>query len=771
MSKTYTEHAAKVNRRLCTHLGTRALAAAPVIPPPSPWCHSPPVPPPPSPALPHGSLWSLVNHVKVLHQYMSLLSEAASGQGVHSPLLHGTAEVCQTHPAVSWFEPLLQDCRLSPGESEPYQLHVDTWRQANPGLYGHAEAAYHVHQGYLVEDRNMTRFLVSKLLDRPKEYEVELALGLLRARPQSFDAFQSALQTWRLDGLRHALCLGARSMPRAEQWIPKALLHEADDWQEFLDGINRTAAGTCSAERLSWICEALSARSSALSNHICATLDLLAVLMRVKSNPAPDESRLLDDHLGSFPSPSSGAAYTHCLAAWGRLLRTLESGVPPSLLCPSLHPPRNRGAWGYRRLGLDFSQSTGLRIRPSAPLQWIDRDELDAPLEGEERLPDRLYDILARMAEAATSPEVAHLMLSPSTMVDCLAGRPVDARGLKHLTDRNSVIQAMRGFHDSALKDEKFLQCIERLKDCLPVVGERQFQRPKTLLAWRLDLPPRALLYLGTCAEVDLERTPPHTLPKISTTERLKNRTVSGIAMLQDADYDAEELHTALRACVAQEILGPHPNFADHPHHRVTLRVGPDGATETHHTTTLAEAVSLFTGPPPFQVKETALHGSDPWDKDHVDERYAERQTADNGQRFRDWAVLYHDGQEMQRCRLASHAIRVQEVHETHFPLAKLEGGHAWVSVASTLPTETRMLRHMGGESDLDILKRSVEGRFMHDPKLLPVRCSGDTVLREHMELYTDKKAGQVLLAYAPCSLAGGEKRIEFISFRHCKNL
>ena len=74
----------------------------------------------------------------------------------------------------------------------------------------------------------------------------------------------------------------------------------------------------------------------------------------------------------------------------------------------------------------------------------------------------------------------------------------------------------------------------------------------------------------------------------------------------------------------------------------------------------------------------------------------------------------------------------------------------------------------MGGNTSLEVLRRSVESRFMHDGKLLPVRSKEDRVDRAHMELYSDSKSGQVLLAYAPISPDGSRKEIEFMSFRHC---
>jgi hypothetical protein len=737
----------QISSRLCTHLGAQALATAPKVPH-SKWAHSPPIPPPASPVLPHGSLWSLINHVKVLHQYTTLLSEAASGQGPHSPLLCGTPEVCETHPRLAWFSPLCGPA--SEAHEEEYQRHVDLWRRANPGLFRHSEAAYHVHQGNLVEDRNMTRFLVSKILDHPMEYEVDVAGNLLRARPDSFDDFQCRLVNWRKAGLYHALCLAARNMPNAEDWVPKSLLHESGDWQDLLDQFNRSSF--CTKERMAGVCEALADRSPALCNHICSLLDKVAILMRVKSNPpTPSASTRLDDYLHMLQLPvDESSPYTHCLGTWGKLRPIIEEAVPPSLLCPSLYPPANRGAWGYRRLELRMEHGR-LCIRPT-PLQWIGKEELGPG----EKIPDRLYDILSRMGEAATSPEVAHLMLSPSTMADCLAGRAVE--GAERFADRDYVIQAM----GRRSQDTHFIDSIEKLTARLPVIGLRQFPRPKRLLAWRVDLPPRALLYQGERSEVDLQATPPYHLPKASLPDKLQHRTVSGISVLEDEG----DPHTALRACIAEEVLGPHADFADHPHHKVSIRTGP-GEFETHHTTTLAEAVSLFTGPPPFRISEVPLNESEPWEGEHIDDRYAERQVAENGVRLRDWATVFHEHPEVQRCRMAAHAVTCSEVFETHFPLSTA-AGHQWVAVASTLPAETRMLRHMGGGSELEALRRSVESRYMHDPKLLPVRCKDDTVDRAHMELYSDPKAGQVLLAYAPVSADGARKAIEFMSFRHC---
>jgi hypothetical protein len=764
----------QTRRKLCTHLGQSVTQERVSH---CKWQHTTSLTPPSTPNLPYGSLWSLVNHIKVMHQYTELLSEAATGKGPHSPLLSGSKEMCVG--SLSWFLPLCEEIMHC---TDDYLGHLDIWRQANPGLFGNDEAAYHVHQSYMVEDRNMTRFLVSLINPHAKEYEVEIAANMLRARPTSFEEFQREFGTWRCAVLYHPLCLAARNMPRVEQWVPEGLLHEADDWQELLDELNRSSF--CSNHRLAAVCEALADRSPMLNNHICDVIDKIAILTRVKSNASLDTPNL-NDYLPLLQFPGDQTSpYTHCLISWNRMKQTMKNCIPPSLLCPTLYPT-NRGAWGYQRLYLVMHNT--LQIQPS-PFTWIDslgsKTAIIAPQ-------DRLYDILSRLGDAATSPEIAHLMLDPKSLHDILAGDILagdilagdilagdilagdilagdilagdEQKGaIPDYSDRKYVISRMDGH---APDNFNFIKCLTKIIQSLPASTERDLGCPRQFLAWRIDNPPRAILYIGAEHQIDLASQPPYTLSKTLLQDKTPNRTVSGISILNDPMMDDNGIHASLRACIAEEIVGAHVDFADHPHHKTPVRVA--GKTQEIHTTTLAEAVSLFTGPPPEKLSDLRLHESSPWEAGHIDMRYAERQTGDNGSRFRDWATVYRDDDEIQRCRLASHEIRCSKVYETHFPLATATG-HAWVSVASTLPTETRVLKHLGGRTGLEVLKRSVESRFMHDGKLLPVRHKDDRVERCNMEIYSDEKAGQVMLAYAPVSHDGEHRSIEFISFQHC---
>lgn len=748
-------------RQLCDHLGRAALADAPRV------LHSKcglhlACAPGKAPELPYGSLWTLVNHLKVLRQYTDLISAAASGQGPHALPLSSSQEACAG--GLEWLAPLLGAIPSTPDLA--CQARVDAWRQANPGLYSHAEAAFHVHQEMGIDcSRDMTRHLVRCLNPSAKEYEVDIAGNVLRPRP-SFDEFADAFGRWRENALYHLMCLAARNMPMASHWMPRALLHEADDWQDLLTQFNTSSF--CSPARMEGTCLALWDRSSLLNNNICSMLDRLAILARVCSR---EPSLGLDDCLARLRFPS------HDLRAQDRIwygLRRAMEGVPPSLLCPALYPP-NRSAWGYRSLRL--LMRGGRPYIHTGDLAWIDKAELGECKEASSGLPDRLHDILLRVGEAATAPEVAHLMLHPESLSDALAGRRVIREGLPNLSDRAFVMGEMDRPDRADAAHPAFSECVDRLLNALPVSTCLDLPRPVQLLAWRVDCPPRVILYHGLSTGLDLSAMPPHRLHKSIRQDKLQNRTVSGISLLSEPAKDHAEVHRALKACIVEEVVGPHRSFSSHPHHQALVRqVGLGGRfapceSSYHTTTTLAEAVSVFTGARPPNLSEVPLHGSLPWTEGHVDGRYAERQVADNGSRFRDWVAVYYDPQDpqpVQRCRLASHEVKADRVYQTHLPLIGQDCS-SWVSVTSTLPMDTVMLRRQQARSDLEALRRSVDTRFMHDGKLLPVRHLGDRVDREHMEIYSDRAAGQVLIAYAPQSKDGARRGIEFMSFMHAE--
>jgi hypothetical protein len=695
-----------------------------------------------------------VNQIKVLHQYTELVAEAARGHGPHASALYGGPEACVN--GLEWMAPLCLSVEPPPSV-EDYHEHLTIWRANNPGEFSDAEAAFHVHQSYVVEDPHMTRFLVSMLMPDAKEFERAIAGNLLRTRPDSFEEFRDDLLGWREACMYHPVCLAAQHMPRAENWLPRHLIHESQDWQEMLDEFNQF--GFCSGPRLAGFCERLADRSTELTNHICGVLDRVAVLMRVRSNHVAPPL-VLDDVLPRLQFQSDPRSpYTHSLKMWGKLKPTLENTLPPSLMCQAMCTYRH-DTWTCSRLELRLhDESSGTLHIHAAPMEWERREDC-SPIRLLAGLnPDRFQDILARMGEAASCPEVAHMMLSPDTLSKYLAFEPLD--GLSPLDadlfgDRTRVLRCM----DAGLSGDSpaFTGCIKALVACLPSVQPETFPTPLSILAWRIDSPPRIILYTGVPEQVDLASTPPHVLPKTVVSEKVPKRTVSGISMLSDTRDSMQ----SLRSCIVDDLIrksgGP---FGEAPIHQVSVRAKQCEYT----TTTLAEAVVAFSCHPPEEHSILRVGESAAWDKDHIDDRYAESQLASNGLRYRDWLTVYKSGNDLHRSRLASHHVWINELFHTHFPMGE-PGSYAWVSVASTLPTETRVLRHLGGNASLEMLRRSVENRFLNDTKLLPVWHPTDSVKQSHVEIYTDEEACQVAIVYAPVAVDGTNRRLELISFR-----
>lgn len=754
-----------IRRRLCTHLGRQALASAPKTPPLQKWMHHSGTPPE-VPTLPTGTCWSMVNHVKVLHQYLEVLSDSASGQGAHSPLLLGYPESCNN--GLEWFAPLCGPMHQQPARDE-YISHVNIWRTANPGLYSDAEAAYHVHQAYETEDSHMTRFLVSIVKPEAREYEVSIAGNILRAKPTSFEEFNTEFLGWRKRCLYHTLCLAARAMPNLEQWVPRWLNHESDDWEELLTEFNKRSA--CSSPRLAAIFEKMSDRSTALNNRVCGLLDRVAILTRVKSNYSGEAN--LDEFLESIKFPI-GASFETSLEFCMELKPVLEGAIPPSLMCPSLDPP-TRGTWGYRRLELQIDD-TGIVTIHSGNLKWISKENIDMSIKQQEGVhPERLRDILFRIGEAITSPEMAQLMYMPDTISDTLLkGQAKSHQEIKAFcSNRDAIMSIMDGF-PKVPPWTMSAQAIQNIVNTIPTPTVTSHNPPLRLLAWRVDCPSKVILYEGAHDRLDLSENLPHNLPKDVYQDKTLAKTTSGISLLPvDSDLDSHEF---LRSCVATEIAGKYSDFANHLSHKVLVRHTLGRPAVTYTSTTLAEAVSVFSGPQPENTSRVRLHESVPWDNEHIDYRYAERQTADNGMRFRDWLTVFREDDDLHRCRLASHEVLASETYSTHFPVevpATASAAHhmdsrfSWVSVTSTLPAETRTLRYLGGQTVTDALKRSVDNRFMNDGKLLPVRNVGDKVDRSNMEIYSDEASGQVVIAYAPISsMDGAPRTIEMMSFR-----
>ena len=621
-------------RRLCTALGRQAIAQAP---PPrhEMWLHESGAPPE-APSLPVGNYYSMLNHVKVLQQYTELVAEAASGRGPHADYLLGRAESCAG--GLEWFEPLCAPL-LNTGFQEYYCNKISQWRKSHPGLFSDAEAAYRVFLEGIKPDKDLARYIVSLIKPDSKEYEVAVAMNIIAARPESYNEFHDDFLHWRQRGLYHVLCLAAKHMPDVEDWIHVRFASEADELEQLLSEFK--TKGSCSPHRMAELFEGMEKRSDIYSSCVCGALDRVATLMRVPSDTGPDslgvrDEDTLDDLVQQLKFEVDPVdPYRDSVRLWRGLKSTFESSLPPSMLCPAIDPP-NRGTWGYARLSLKVNEATGKVYIHHEPLEWLERSKYTSMKDfGIHYNPERLRDILFRMGEAVTSPEVGQLLFNWKQLstymngdVDCLG----DSESYKAFyADRSNVLREMANMHpwmrDCTL-GSKALDIRKDILNLVPKPNEKIHSPPLRVLAYRVDCPTKVILYQGTSTDVDFNHTPPHAMKKMSYPDKVHNRTLSGIALLPETTANNQPLdaHDALRSLLAHQIAAKHDDFADHPFHRSSVRNQETNKSQNFTSTIMAESIALFTGPKPSNVASISLNESMPWEGERIDHRYAEHQ-------------------------------------------------------------------------------------------------------------------------------------------------
>lgn len=276
-------------------------------------------------------------------------------------------------------------------------------------------------------------------------------------------------------------------------------------------------------------------------------------------------------------------------------------------------------------------------------------------------------------------------------------------------------------------------------------------------VCWRLDPPGRIVLFTGTAA--DSVGKAPGELKKRLLDERSSARSVARIRLAGSGDEDATE---SVRNGVLHYV---HSSFAKTPLVESVRRDA--GGTHTH--TALTEALSCFASEKPVLHTRVAMHSSVRWDNQYCDSRYAETQTAGNGERFRDWVTVHAEGDTTQKVRLDSHTVRLSELHFTHFPWRRADGRLQWVGVAASVCPNLLVLheRIADNKDDFKGLLASVKSRVLQDLKLLPVRDESHRVERVNTSVYGDATTGQVLVAYAPTGDA--ESRVEIMAFEMCR--
>ena len=696
-----------------------------------------------------GQSWARLNQLRVLDQYARLLGELCSAH----PFLQGAGVTCVL--GLEWASGLLGPMRAQADADwqniEKMAAFYASQRGVDP-----AEGLFHLHLTMPCYDRDVTRALLHRHFPRADEYELDVCRLMLRAPGLTYRAWLADFPRWRSKGLLYPLGVAALYMPELDDWLPRECHANtlAQAFHAFVQSVHHPGADPVP------LLNALQAAWAADGTHtnllLAHTLDRVAVLMRVKSNGrlACDRDFALQPALDAFPRSFGADPHDATYHAWHALKYRIEDAMPPSLLCAPLVRPK-RATWGLSGLTLSVSPDGTVRfletqLEPVGPAADTEVHTHTPPYMRHclaFQTSARVQDVLWRLGEAVLSPGVAACMLRPD-----LAGDPAAAG---EALAPAALLSSMRPLAGPA--PEPYRCAMRALEATLPPVRRVSLPAPREALLWRLDIPNRAIVYLGTGDEVRPDSHSQHHLHKLLLNCKVPPCHVGGILDAAPGQRLTEDaLRGALRSFAASS-LDSHPSNCALVKVEQGEAAGLARQTTPVVSTTLAESVACFALTAPPKKSIAPLGKSCPWQENGIDPRYAERQDAANGFRYRDWAAMHAGRAGTQQSRLAAHALSYDALHLTAMPW--IDGDAVrWVHVASTAPPVCRTLQ---GHS----FRHAVESRFLHDPRMLPVRAEGQTVARSDAEIYADD-ADQLAIAYAPTD----SDRIEMIAFRLAAN-
>jgi hypothetical protein len=724
-------------------------------------------------------VWQTLNSLRVMAQYSKILGSMSD----RHPFLHGHPTTCVA--GLEWLSRFLQPIQ-QPAEDVAHSIEqsVEAFRIAQDAVsMSKGEATFLYHKGLTCSDRDVTRVLVSQHFPAMscREYDVDVCAFMLANGSQlGYDDWLTAFPSWRDTGLFFPLALSAVYMPSIASWLPEAKHSDtpfAIMFSRCLSSLGRP--GFDHVSPLKALAAVWAADSTGASQVVAGTLDRVAVLMGIKSNGRPGKFSLAAA-LAAFPrsfAPDAEADMHEAnYHAWHTLRSAVESTFPPSLLLvPCVRP--KRPTWGYPRLTIEVATEgvlPSVRFAESClhPVDPATACGAQSPVPSYHRdcllnqTPGRIQDVLWRLGEIVTSPDVALCMLQPRAAKLALDG--VQAKpGLSRL----EIMQKMPGAggapftglaSDCAAAPSTrpdYLEYTRALVAIVPHVYVTHFTETQSILMWRLDMPSRAIIYLGSGADFKPLSESQHHIHKILVNSKVPQRPVGGIVQVPTRSDES-----TLRACLLHFAVA---SLLGHPSNTVLVKAGeaspdeeggasPIGAKQAMPLTctTLAESLACFGLCPPSNISTCPIGGSCAWKENGIDPRYAERQLAENGARFRDWAAMHAGRGGTQQSRLASHFIEYDTLYTTRMPWVQDDLSVKWVRVASTRPPESKTLH---GKN----LRQAVESRYLHDLRMLPASDSRPKIERSNAEIYAEEDGAKVAVAYAP----SGQDRLEFMEF------
>jgi hypothetical protein len=676
--------------------------------------------------LPVGNAALLVDNLKILKQYTKLLESACCDpSAMIGHFLAGGEDSCSGN--LEWFKPMLKSVTFfSNVEADP-------------------EALQKIRASTKFDRELVQSALLHAGLNTPhtKEYELHVANHIIQLQSNScWDAFKTEFGTWRERGLLYAILLSGNYMSHLNDWLPVEY-HEDPVIQKFW-GIHQDIRESQANLK------ALTGAVLKLNNLFCSpepmqqimhTLDHLCILMRVDA--CFRCSTDLDTTLKTFPKLDDRPVHF----IWNNMKRILEQTMPPSVLAQTPFKKLRKSTWVRGPLNF-HTQSRPLAVWfPREPLEWqavsenvakpkAIRYKLEASSTSQ-----RLKDVIQRTGMILASPELACAMIYPVKTKARIEGETDPSLDVSWCHNPASVVAKMGS---ATSKD-----ALDALEAAWPESHETAYRTARHLVAWKIDTPLKTILFTGNPRNVIADRFTPHLLDKVLMEHRASGKNPERI-------YLASDLHpNVVRDNILQFARKTYPLFKP---------------VDAAHTT-LEEALTCWIREPPDLHTRVALNASVQWENDHEDPRYAETQEGNNGYRYRDWVTVYADNNRIEKCKLDSHVISFDSIHQTHYAWlsedALAKPHYNWIVVSSSLPVPTLVLRNRNPDkTNLEALSTAIKSRFMQDLAILPVQSKGDTVEKHHVNVYTDPTCGQVLLVYAPTSANAVAKRLEFISFK-----
>jgi hypothetical protein len=730
------------------------------------------------------NVWEQLNSLRVMAQYSRTLGVMCD----HHPYLHAHHSTCII--GLEWMSRFVRPLQApNPDALESIERSIKSFSESQMGTPMSKErATFEFHKRLVCSDRDLTSLLLLQHFPNMscREYDVDVcAFMLSRCNSMHYDQWLSAFPCWRDSGLFFPMALSAVYMPQLGSWLPEEKQDTtfAITLQNCLNSLGRPSLDHVAP--LKTLAAVWAADTTGSAQIVAVTLDRIAVLMGIKSNGSRPGEFDLSTALAAFPrsfgDPDAGMHESN-YHAWHSLRSVVEATFPPSLLlAPCVRP--KRPTWGYNQLTLEIANVDG--FLPSARfaegvLQLVQPESADNPLIVRvdrsaisafspvfnrdcllNQTSFRIQDVLWRLGEIVTSPDVAACMLYPMAAMANLVGAPAvySHPTLAMLVDRNTLLNRMAGL-SSSLKtvDAHYQAFTKALEATVPPVFVTHFPETQSILMWRLDIPSRAIIYMGTGAEVSPAAESQHHLHKVLVNSKVQQRPVGGIVQIQPRSDES-----ALRECLCHFAA---TDLAGHPSNTVLVKAGDAHSSDDDDIgsrqtmpiscTTLAESVACFALCPPSKLNRTPLGGSCAWKENGIDPRYAERQQAENGARYRDWVAMHAGRGGTQQSRLASHFVEYDSIYTTKMPWIQEDKSVNWVNVSSTAPPESKTLQ---GKT----LRQAVESRFLHDLRMLPshTQLSRPKIERSNAEIYTANGGTKVAIAYAP----SGQDKLDFIAF------